>query len=268
MIEQVLDGGAAALYAAAAIAAARAMRPDRAPSRAPPEALAAVGAAAQGVALVLRWRSTGHGPYFLKDEIFASLALVAVAALLLLRRRTPSLAALAVVVLPVASLASALAVAVAAGSNPPLPATFASFWLVFHVTLAKLSAAAFLLAVATSTLLLVRTRRPAAGLPAAEALDANTVRFVSFGFAFWSAAIVAGGLWASEAWGRYWSWDPLETLSLGTWLAYGSLLHARRFFRLSPRATAWSALGCFALFVATLLVLPAFVRSLHSGFLR
>jgi len=53
-----------------------------------------------------------------------------------------------------------------------------------------------------------------------------------------------------------------------TWLAYGILLHARLFFRLGPRATAWGTIACFALAVLTVLVFPFLIPSLHSAYFQ
>ena len=60
----------------------------------------------------------------------------------------------------------------------------------------------------------------------------------------------------------------IETWSLITWLVYGTFLHARRFFRLKPAATAWAVVFCFAVFVLTLLILPFLLPSLHSAYFQ
>ena len=166
-------------------------------------------------------------------------------------------------------------VAIGLFSNPQireLPPTLRSIWLVFHIGFAKLSAAAFLLSLAAAVLVLLKRRaKPAPWLervPAVEALDAFTVRCVGFGFIFWTVTIAAGAIWANQSWGRYWGWDVIETWSLITWLAYGTFLHARRFFRLKPAATAWAVVFCFAVFVLTLLILPFLLPSLHSAYFQ
>jgi ABC-type transport system involved in cytochrome c biogenesis permease subunit len=174
------------------------------------------------------------------------------------------------VVLPLATLM------VAAGlfSNPSireLPPTFRSVWLAFHIGLAKLAAGAFLLSLASAVLLLFDLGKGSAWrerLPAAEALDGYTVRFVGFGFMFWTCTVAAGAIWAHQSWGRYWGWDPVETWSLVTWLVYGSFLHARLFFRLRPQTTAWAAIAAFAVFILTIMVLPFLMPSLHSAYFQ
>jgi cytochrome c-type biogenesis protein CcsB len=232
---------------------------------------ALLGLLPHGVAILLRWHAVGHGPYMLKYEVLSSNAWVAVAFLSVFLWRRPAWSAIAIVVMPVAILAIALGLF----SSPEareLPPTLRSVWLVFHVTFAKLAAASFLLSLASSVLLLLE-RSPQAGswlarLPRADSLDAYTVRFVGFGFIFWTTAVIAGAIWANQSWGRYWGWDAIETWSLVTWLVYGTFLHARAFFRLGPRATAWSAVGAFAIFVLTIAILPFLMPSLHSAYFQ
>ena len=105
-------------------------------------------------------------------------------------------------------------------------------------------------------------------LPDAEALDAQTVRFVGFGFIFWTISMAAGAVWADQSWGRYWGWDPIETWSLVAWLAYGSLLHARIFYRLRGAAVAWATLGCFGVVVLTAFLLPLLMPSIHAAYFQ
>lgn len=234
-------------------------------------AAAAVGLAPQAAALVIRWIASGHGPYMLKYEVLSSNAFVAVLFLLVFVWRQPRWSAFALVVLP----AAILSIAIGLFSSPhlrELPPSLRSVWLVFHITFAKLSAAAFLMSVASAVLLLLKRRASpppwTERLPGVESLDAYIVRFVGFGFLFWSVTVIAGAIWANESWGRYWGWDAVETWSLISWLVYGSLLHARLFFRLRPVATARWAIACFAIFILTILILPFLMPSLHSAYFQ
>ena len=231
----------------------------------------AIGLVPHGAAIVMRWIASGHGPYMLKYEVLSSNTWIALVLLLAFLFRRPAWAALALVVLPV----SILMVAFGLFSNPEirdLPPTLRSIWLVFHIGFAKLSAAAFLLSVA-SALILLQKRRGRRGawldkVPGEAALDAYTVRFVGFGFMFWTITIAAGAIWANESWGRYWGWDVIETWSLITWLVYGTFLHVRLFFKLRPAATAWWSIGCMLVFVLTILILPFLMPSLHSAYFQ
>ena len=60
-----------------------------------------------------------------------------------------------------------------------------------------------------------------------QSLDNWSYRIIGLGFPFLTVGIIAGGVWANEAWGSYWSWDPKETWALITWLVFATYLHAR-----------------------------------------
>jgi cytochrome c-type biogenesis protein CcsB len=60
-----------------------------------------------------------------------------------------------------------------------------------------------------------------------QSLDNWSYRIIGLGFPFLTIGIIAGGVWANEAWGSYWSWDPKETWALITWIIFATYLHAR-----------------------------------------
>jgi cytochrome c-type biogenesis protein CcsB len=229
------------------------------------------GLVLHSAALGLRWMAVGHGPYMLKYEVLSSNAWIAVVMLLLFLWRRPNWAPAALLVL----LAAILMMGFGLFTNPEardLPPTLRSFWLVFHVFFNKLSVGAFLLSAASAIILLRKLKGTSSRLlnrfPGPEVIEAYTVRFVGFGFVFWSANIAAGAIWANQSWGRYWGWDPIEIWSLVTLLCYGLLLHARLFFRLSARATAWGTVACFVVSILTVLVFPFLIPSLHSAYFQ
>lgn len=233
--------------------------------------LAAAGLVPHGAAIVSRWVASGHGPYMLKFEVLSSNAWIAIALLVGFLWRKPTWSALGLVVLP----AAILMVAVGLFSNPELrelPPTLRSVWLVFHIGFAKISTASFLMSVASAVVLLLKNaKHPARWLaraPDLPALDAYVVRFAGFGFLFWTFTVAAGSIWANQSWGRYWGWDVIETWSLIAWLSYGSFLHARLFFKLKPKPTALWSLGCFAVFILTILVLPFLMPSIHAAYFQ
>ena len=231
----------------------------------------AAGLLPHSAALLSRWIAVGHGPYMMKYEVLSSNAWVALVMLLVFVWHRSSWAPLALLALP----ASILMVGAGLFSSPEarnLPPTLRSTWLVFHVFFNKLAVGAFVLAVA-SAIILLRKLKPTSGplldrLPKPDVIEAYTVRFVGFGFVFWSTTIVAGAIWANQSWGRYWGWDPIETWSLVTWLCYGCLLHARLFFRLSARSTAWGTVACFVISVLTVFIFPFLIPSLHSAYFQ
>ena len=229
----------------------------------------ALGLVPHSVALILRWIDVGHGPYMLKYEVLSSNSWIVVVMLLLFVRLRSNWAPLALVVLPAAILMIGFGVF----SNPQardLPPTLRSLWLVFHVFFNKLAVGAFLLSLSSAVILLRKLKgdsgRLLDRLPAADVLEAYTVRFIGFGFVFWSTTIVAGAVWANQSWGRYWGWDPIETWSLVTWLCYGTVLHLRLFFKIKTKATAWATIGCFVVAVLTVFIFPFLIPSMHSAY--
>ncbi|MTJ51943.1 c-type cytochrome biogenesis protein CcsB, partial [Anabaena sp. UHCC 0253] len=78
----------------------------------------------------------------------------------------------------------------------------------------------------TPTLVATETLSPQR-LNLAETLDNISYRIIGLGFPLLTIGIIAGGVWANEAWGSYWSWDPKETWALITWLVFAAYLHSR-----------------------------------------
>ncbi|GAA2115074.1 c-type cytochrome biogenesis protein CcsB [Actinomadura alba] len=111
----------------------------------------------------------------------------------------------------------------------PLVPALKSYWIAIHVTAAIIATGAFTVA-GLSTILYLVTSRGVTGngrLPAPETLDRLAHRVTMFSFPIWTFAIIAGAIWADEAWGRYWNWDPKEIWSFVTWVVYAGYLHAR-----------------------------------------
>ena len=107
-------------------------------------------------------------------------------------------------------------------------------------------------------------RRIAAQLPALEVLDDVMYKSIAVGFAFFTIATVLGALWAAEAWGGYWSWDPKETWALIVWLNYAAWLHMRLMKGLRGTMSAWWALGGLAVTTFAFLGVNMFLSGLHS----
>lgn len=269
--QTALHWGAVGCYIAATIALAHAVFFDH-PGRVKfGTGLAILGLVPHATALIFRWIESGHGPYMLRYEVLSSNAFVAVAMIAALLALRPKAAPIAMGVLPIAFVV----VAVSLYLNPEvreLPASLRSMWLVFHVTFAKLATGAFLLSLGSAVLLVWKSRggtgRVLDRMPDAASLDAYTVRFVGFGFLFWTINVAAGAVWANEAWGRYWGWDVIETWSLITWLGYGTFLHARLFYRLSGRVIGTAAILCFVVAVLTIFLLPLAMPSIHAAYFQ
>jgi cytochrome c-type biogenesis protein CcsB len=116
----------------------------------------------------------------------------------------------------------------------PLTEALHSYWLVIHVMAAALATGAFSLGGISSIMYLVKMRRPEATtgwlgrVPSLEVLDRTSYRIHAFGFPVWTfAVLIAGPIWAHQAWGSYWNWDPKEVWAFITWVVYAGYLHAR-----------------------------------------
>ncbi|MBV8621452.1 MAG: c-type cytochrome biogenesis protein CcsB [Curvibacter sp.] len=112
--------------------------------------------------------------------------------------------------------------------------------------------------------ILLGRRRIAARLPSLEILDDVMYKAIAVGFAFFTVATVLGALWAAEAWGGYWSWDPKETWALIVWLNYAAWLHMRLMKGLRGSLSAWWALVGLAVTTFAFIGVNMFLSGLHS----
>lgn len=108
-------------------------------------------------------------------------------------------------------------------------------------------------------------RRPIADkLPSLEILDDIMYRSISVGFAFFTVATILGALWAADAWGTYWQWDPKETWALIVWLNYAAWLHMRLMKGLRGTMAAYWALAGLLITSFAFLGVNMFLSGLHS----
>jgi len=112
--------------------------------------------------------------------------------------------------------------------------------------------------------ILATRKHIATRLPALEVLDDVMYKSIAVGFAFFTIATVLGALWAAEAWGGYWSWDPKETWALIVWLNYAAWLHMRLMKGLRGTVSAWWALVGLAVTTFAFLGVNMFLSGLHS----
>ena len=101
-------------------------------------------------------------------------------------------------------------------------------------------------------------------LPSTTTLDGLAHRTTTFGFVLWTVGVIAGAMWAEVSWGRFWGWDPKETGSFLTWIAYAGYLHARATRGMKGRNAAWINVGAFIVLMATYLIANFVVVGLHS----
>jgi cytochrome c-type biogenesis protein CcsB len=159
--------------------------------------------------------------------------------------------------------------------SPQLVPALQSYWLVIHVSAAIIAGGAFTVGAAATVLYLVADRaerKPesrwataiAVRIPESRTLDTLAYRVNAFVFPLWTFAVISGAIWAEEAWGRYWGWDPKETWAFITWLAYAGYLHARATAGWRGRKAAVVALVAFACFLINFFGVNLFASGLHS----
>ncbi|MES2901877.1 MAG: c-type cytochrome biogenesis protein CcsB [Pseudomonadota bacterium] len=152
----------------------------------------------------------------------------------------------------------------AADIQPLVPA-LQSWWMKIHVPANFIGYGTFALAAMVGTAYLLKSHGYLVDrLPSLEVLDDVMYKSISVGFAFFTVATILGALWAAEAWGGYWSWDPKETWALIVWLNYAAWLHMRLMSGLRGRVAAWWALVGLLVTTFAFLGVNMFLSGLHS----
>jgi cytochrome c-type biogenesis protein CcsB len=150
------------------------------------------------------------------------------------------------------------------GIQPLVPA-LQSYWMKIHVPANFIGYGAFSLAAMVGSAYLLSQRGIlSARLPALEVLDDLMYKVIAVGFAFFTIATILGAMWAAEAWGGYWSWDPKETWALIVWLNYAAWLHLRLVKGLRGSVLAWWALIGLLVTTFAFLGVNMFLSGLHS----
>lgn len=165
----------------------------------------------------------------------------------------------------------------------PLMDPLKSVWLVIHVFVASLATAFFALAFALSVLQLMQARREAraiaalaAGpdaaaakrtflttLPNTEKLESLAYRFAIIGFIFWSFTLIAGSIWAQDAWSRYWGFDTKEVWTFVIWVLYAGYIHARATRGWRGTRSAWLSIIGFSAVLFNFTIVNMFFKGLH-----
>lgn len=172
--------------------------------------------------------------------------------------------ALGAFVVPIVFGLSAFAVTYASSEIAPLMPALRSYWLYLHVVTAFAGYAGFTLGFGGALLLLLKSKYPSLSLPSQETLDAFTYRAIVLVFPIWTASIMLGSIWANEAWGGYWSWDPKEVWSLIVWLFFGAYLHLRQILGWRGTRSAWVVVFGFISVLICFFAVNLFFPGLHS----
>jgi cytochrome c-type biogenesis protein CcsB len=153
-----------------------------------------------------------------------------------------------------------------------------SVWLVIHVTVATFSVALFTIAFSVTILHLVKAwlevQEPAGmsrirtvvntALPPARSLDRTAYEIHAVAFPLWTFTLIAGAIWAEQAWGHYWNWDPKEVWTFVIWVVYAAYLHARATTGWSARSANYLALAGFGAILVNYMVVNVFFVGQHS----
>jgi cytochrome c-type biogenesis protein CcsB len=234
------------------------------------------------IGLMVRWRESylispdvGHIPVSNLYEVFILFAVITSLLYLFYEKRyqTRAMGGFALLVIS-ASVAFLLWYTFDKGAHEiqPLVPALKSYWMKIHVPANFIGYGAFALSAMVAVAYLLRQHaeksRPngllAERLPSLELLDDVMYKSIALGFAFFTIATVLGAMWAAEAWGGYWSWDPKETWALIVWLNYAAWLHMRLTKGWRGKGMAWwSVVGLFVTLFAFLGV-NMFLSGLHS----
>ncbi len=239
-----------------------------------------LGTALLFACIVLRGMATSRAPWgnmyeFINLTSFCGL----VAAAVVLRK--PQYRALWVFVLvPVLVLLTVSGKWLYTHAAPVMPA-LQSYWLPIHVSVVSLGSGVFLVAGVASLLFLLKMSkygapdavsgasagilaRITAQLPDARTLDRIAYRTTVFAFPVFGFGVIFGAIWAEEAWGRYWGWDPKETVSFIAWVIYAAYLHARSTAGWRDKKAAWINVAGLAAMVFNLFFINLVTVGLHS----
>ena len=259
-----------------------------------------LGLSAHAVSVVSRGVAADRVPWGNMYEYSSLLALLVVAGYLFVVEGVFKVRVLGGFVLAFSVLTMAIAVMFLYVGPGPLVPALNSYWIKIHVVAAITGSSLFALGSIVTILYLAKDRRerrsaatvpimggsvdlddapphfesgadePAGGasrrgiLPSAAVLDRVAYRTIAFAFPIWTFAVIAGAIWAEQAWGRYWGWDPKETWSFITWVVFAGYLHARATSGWRGRRAAVIALVGFASLLVTYYAVNLWIVGLHS----
>lgn len=229
------------------------------------------GFAANIATIIVRVIRSGHLPVTIKYESNILIAAAIILVFLIWRRRNAAVAAVGMVCIPVAVLILCGGYVYSLEIQPLTP-DFFSRWAALHLVFSVLAAICLVFATGLSIFFLIKSRYPVgqepprlASLPPLEEMSHLTYRLVLFGFICWTVMLITGMFWAKDFWGNYWSWDPVETWSLVSWLIWGVYIHLCLTYGLKKKKLAWLCIIGFLVTVISIwgidLISP---ESLHN----
>lgn len=147
-----------------------------------------------------------------------------------------------------------------------------SIWLGIHVTVATLSVALFTVGAVVALLYLAKDRAERSGvvtgwraaLPSAATLERATYGLHTLAFPLWTFTLIAGAIWAEQAWGRYWGWDAKEVWTFVIWVVYAAYLHAHQTSGWGARKATRLAVAGMGCIIVNYTVVNIYFAGLHS----
>ncbi len=238
--------------------------------------LAIIGCVAQFAQLAVRFEMTGVWPLL---NLYGSLSLFAAmsVAIYIGFAFRYNLWFAGGFVLALAAIFLAYGVTWYEGTMPPVP-SLQSYWAKIHVPIVVSSYAAFLVAFVFSGIYLLKyyaqravqgedgspVARWLAALPSLPQLDVIVYRAVAIGLPLISIGIITGAMWAKEAWGAYWQWDPKETAALFSWIIYLAYMHLHTRHAWRGLRTNWVSVIGFVSIIFCYLGVNIWISGLHS----
>ncbi|MFH9816638.1 c-type cytochrome biogenesis protein CcsB [Streptomyces sp. NPDC017230] len=242
--------------------------------------LTVLGFALEAGGVLARALSVKRAPWGNMYEFNITFTTVAVGVYLLLLALKKNIRWLGLPLITMVILDLGIAVKVLYTASDQLVPALDSYWMYIHVSTAIFCGAVFYVGAMATVLYLFKDsfeNKLASGgkpgrfansvldrLPAAANLDKFAYRVNAAVFPLWTFTIIAGAIWAGDAWGRYWGWDPKETWSFITWVAYAGYLHARATAGWKGRKAAYLALAAFACWLFNYYGVNIFVSGKHS----
>ncbi|GAA2025558.1 c-type cytochrome biogenesis protein CcsB [Nocardiopsis rhodophaea] len=227
------------------------------------------------VQIVTRGLAVDRWPWGNMFEFVVALCLCAVTAFLFAAVRYQARYLGMFVLIPVILLLGIAVKWLYTEAGPLIPA-LDSYWIPIHVSALILASGGFMVSGAAAITYLVSNRTElkraagervtgiAARLPSPELLDRVSHRFILFAFPLWTFGVIAGAIWADEAWGRFWGWDPKEVWSFITWTVYAAYLHARATAGWRGSKATWIGLIGFACLLFNFFGVNYMFSGLHS----
>ncbi|RPA65629.1 c-type cytochrome biogenesis protein CcsB [Gordonia oryzae] len=242
-----------------------------------------VGLAAHIASIVCRGMAVDRAPWGNMYEFISLTCAAGVVAGVVVLGKPVNRPLLSFVLVPVALLMFIAGTKLYTQAAPVVPA-LKSYWLAIHVSIISVSSGVLLVSGVSSMLYLVkmtwgekaetleRTETGATGavmrlvahIPGADALDRLAYKCVVFGFPLFGLGVICGAIWAESAWGRFWGWDPKETVSFIAWVIYAAYLHARATAGWRNTAAAWINVAGFVAMLFNLFIINLVVSGLHS----